>query len=102
MARSGTVPVSLALVLLSACAACPRGEHSAHLTRNDAIALADTAATSEGYDLSQWYPPKAEYEFVARDCTWFVSYDAKTNIMPGHFSVSVDDLTQRATVTGGL
>ena len=102
MARSGTIHLALALLLLSACAACPRGEHSARLTRNDAIALANAAAASEGYDLSQWHPPKAEYEFVTKDCTWFVSYDTKTNIMPGHFSVTVDDRTQRAIVAGGL
>jgi len=97
-----TIWIAAASLILCACAACPRGEHPADLSIGEAIGLANASAIREGYDLSLYHPPKAHYEFVQKDCSWAVFYDSTSNNMPGHFSVYINDLTQRAIVVGGL
>lgn len=99
MNRPSIVALSLAL---AACSACPRGEHQPSLSIAEAVKFANAAAVSEGYELSRYAPPKAHHEFVANDCTWAVFYDAKSESMPGHFSVYVNDHTHRALVAGGM
>jgi hypothetical protein len=84
------------------CNGCHRPDPTPKLAEVEVIRIADSLARDEGYDLSKWHRPTAHFDYVEQDCTWFVSYNAIDNIMPGHFSVIVNDNTSRAELFGGM
>jgi len=94
--------LTAAALLLAACSACTRANHTPQLTEAQAIDIANSLARENGYDLSKWQPPNAHYEFVERDCTWSVFYEIIGNAMPGHFLVVVNDSTKHAFLSGGM
>ena len=96
------LPTFVLAISLSACAACPKGHHSPQLTSTQAIRIANTAATSRGYQLSRYQRPEAHFEYIANDCTWSVFYELRGPSMPGHFLVIVNDRTQHASISGGM
>lgn len=103
MGRLKTLGVLIASLLVAACSSAPRREHPARLTADEAIAFANASGIREGADLAEWHPPKALFDFVGGECTWFVMYYSKSDtLMPGHFSVLVNDHTHRAAVYGGM
>ncbi len=95
--------VFISLLVLTACSSAPRRDHPARLTADEAITLANASAIHEGVDLTEWHPPRTEFDLVAGECTWLVMYYSKDDtLMPGHFSVFVNDHTHRAVLHGGL
>jgi len=97
------VGVLLSSLLLAACSAAYARRHPATLTADEAIAFANASAIHQGVHLEEWYPPKADFDVVGGECTWFVMYYSKNDtLMPGHFSVLVNDHTHRAVVHGGM
>ena len=96
------LPNSLVALALVGCSGCPRGDHVPLLSKEEAVALANSAATRAGYDLSKWFEPDAQYEVIAGDCNWTVFYEFRGNKMPGHFSVRVKDRSRATRVHGGI
>ena len=72
----------------------------AHLTQEEAIALADREALNQGYELDEFRRPKADYS--ATDHKWSLFYDQKAdNEMPEigkYFAATVDDTTKKAEI----
>ena len=72
----------------------------AHLSQEEAIALADREALNQGYDLDEFRRPKADYS--ATDHKWSLFYDQKSdNEMPEigkYFAATVDDTTKKAEI----
>jgi hypothetical protein len=77
----------------------PAGPNT-ELNAQDAINLADTEASAQGYDLNEYQRPKADYSTV-RD-KWSIFYDSKpTEGMPQvgkHFLVTIEDKTKKASI----
>ena len=92
----------LLLVLLTGCAAV--SDHP-RLTTAEVIRLADAEARRQGYDLRAYERPKAHYNYVERDSTWFVSYEGKgvngMSWVGNHFSVHVEDKTKKLWLIPG-
>jgi hypothetical protein len=68
------------------------------LTTPEVIALADTAARANGYDLSKYQNPQSQYNAAAD--MWAVSYEKKSGADEGtkRFSVRIDDKSERTTI----
>ena len=91
------------LVLLSWVSA-PRPARAADNQLNEAevIKIAEQAAKAEGYDLAKYDRTGCHYEYTEKDKTWTVFYQLKPPTPPGgHFLVSVDDRTKKATLHRG-
>jgi hypothetical protein len=77
----------------------PEGVHT-ELSAQDAINLADTEASAQGYDLNEYQRPKADYSAVKDK--WSIFYDQKpTDGMPQmgkHFLVTIEDKTKNASI----
>jgi hypothetical protein len=69
----------------------------AQLTASEVIGLADTEASTQGYDLGEYQLPKPRY--VTANGTWSVDYEPKDGHgADKHFSVSVEDKTKRTSL----
>ena len=90
------------LLLVASCNACHRPDPTPKLAEAEVIRIADSLAREHGYDLSKWHRPVAHFNYVEQDCTWFVSYDAIDNMIPGDFSVIINDNTRRVDLFGGM
>jgi hypothetical protein len=77
----------------------PAGPNT-ELSAQDAINLADTEASAQGYDLNEYQRPKADYSTV-RD-KWSIFYDSKPTEgmtqMGKHFLVTIEDKTKKASI----
>ena len=75
----------------------------AHLTKEDVVDLADAAARSRGYDLSEYQRPEPQYD--PADGAWSLLYDQKpvggTTEIGKHLNVAVDDKTKRTVLVPG-
>ena len=75
----------------------------AHLTKEEVVDLADAAARSRGYDLSEYQHAEPQYD--PADGAWSLSYDQKpvdgTTEIGKHLNVAVDDKTKRTALVGG-
>jgi hypothetical protein len=80
--------------------ATPTPNAGAHLTQEEAIALADSEARNQGYDLGEFRRPKADYS--AANHRWSLFYDQKSGSgMPEigkYFTATVDDATKKAQI----
>ena len=101
---------TLVLAMLSGAllttAGCTRRDQEnrpeADLTEAEVLRIAEAAARSEGYDVDKYDMTGCHYEFERKDRTWTVFYALKPPTPPGgHFAVSVDDQTRKATVARG-
>jgi hypothetical protein len=77
----------------------PNGKPS--MTKTDAVAIANAEAQRQGYNLSQYESPIAEYEFISKDQRWMVFYQGKANDPGNHFSVWVNDRTGKCQLMPG-
>ena len=74
----------------------------ADLTEAEVLRIAEAAARSEGYDVDKYDMTGCDCESTAEGRTWTVSYDLKPPTPPGgHFMVSIDDKTRKATLARG-
>ncbi|GMR22495.1 MAG: hypothetical protein BMS9Abin37_0850 [Acidobacteriota bacterium] len=72
------------------------------LARAEVIRIAEIAAEAEGYDIRKYNMTGCHYEFTQDDHTWTVFYELKPPTPPGgHFVVSIDDRTKKATLGHG-
>src|SRR5262249_32946804 len=81
--------------------------HKPKMSQAQVVQVANTAATAQGFILSEYGTPNARFEFPDRDWTWMVMYDLKLQTpwgprlpapqsahgAPQHFFVTVDDRT---------
>ena len=68
------------------------------LTSSEVIGLADTEASTQGYDLGEYQLPKPRY--VKENGTWSVDYEPKDGygVAGKHFSISVEDKTKKTSL----
>ena len=70
------------------------------LSQAEAIALADSEARGQGYNLDNYQRPRAEY--AAANDSWSVVYDQKSGDGSSeagkHLSVNVGDKTKKASI----
>ena len=72
------------------------------LARAEVLQIAEATARSEGYDVSKYNMTGCHYEFTSKDHTWTVFYELEPPAPPGgHFMVSIDDQTKKATLARG-
>lgn len=77
-------------------------ESENNLTKKQVIQIAEETAKSEGYDLQKYNMAGCHYQFTRNDQTWTVYYELKPPPLPGgHFFISVDDQTKKATLAHG-
>ena len=95
-----SVPTPSPTALISKIEASPTPNAGALLTQEEAIALADSEARNQGYDLDEFRRPKADYS--AADHRWSLFYDQKSGSgMPEigkYFTATVDDATKKAQI----
>jgi hypothetical protein len=73
-----------------------------NLARAEVLQIAEATAKSEGYDVSKYNMTGCHYEFTRKDHTWTVFYELKPPAPPGgHFMVSIDDQTKKASLAHG-
>ena len=101
-----TLALAALLVSLAAAVGCERASRGnrpeANLTRAEVLRIAESAARSEGYDVGKYDMTGCDCESTAEGRTWTVSYDLKPLTPPGgHFMVSIDDKTRKATLARG-
>ena len=78
------------------------GKTEAQLPKNEVVRIAEAKARSEGFDLQKYNMTGCHYEFTEKDHTWTVFFQLKPPTPPGgHFTVSVDDQTKKATLMRG-
>jgi len=91
--------------LLTAVGCTRRGQENrpeTNLTEAEVLRIAAAAARSEGYDVDKYDMTGCNYESERKGRTWTVFYVLKPPTPPGgHFLVSVDDQTRKATVARG-
>jgi hypothetical protein len=81
---------------------CSSGTGTARLRQDEVITIAKAKAVQEGFDLSKYDLKGCDYEFTRKDRTWTVFFELKPPTSPGgHFIVSVDDQTKKATLMRG-
>jgi hypothetical protein len=82
------------------------------MSQSEVIQVANAAAAAEGFRLSEYGVPQAQFEFSDRDRTWSVMYDLKlptrwgppipkpqsAHGAPRHIFVIVDDKTRSPRV----
>ncbi|MEP7014725.1 MAG: hypothetical protein ABI925_04730 [Verrucomicrobiota bacterium] len=72
----------------------------AHLTKEDAIELADSKARNNGYDLNAYHRPKTNYD--AANGTWSLVYDRKEadglSESNRSFGIAIDEKDKKATI----
>ncbi len=74
----------------------------ANLTIAEVLRIATEKARSEGYDVRKYNMTGCHYEYTRKDLTWTIFYELKPPTPPGgHFIVSIDDQTKKATITRG-
>jgi hypothetical protein len=85
------------------CKKLKRGQTTgANLPKAEVLRIAEATAISEGYDIRKYNMTGCHYEFTRKDHSWAVFYELKPPTPPGgHFMVSVDDLTRKATLAHG-
>jgi len=84
------------------CAQQQSGKTEAQLSKNEVVRIAEAKARSEGFDLQKYNMTGCHYEFTEKDHTWTVFFQLKPPTPPGgHFMVSVDDQTKKATLMRG-
>jgi hypothetical protein len=71
------------------------------LKEPEVIKLSNAAAEKKGYKLANYEAPKAHYEYVRKDDSWWVFYQGKLRAPGNHFSVSIQDKTKKTEVTPG-
>ena len=72
------------------------------LTEAEVIRIAEQTAKAEGFDLARYDRTGCHYEYTEKNKTWTVFYQLKPPTPPGgHFLVSVDDRTKKATLARG-
>lgn len=76
-------------------------EHVPQLTKAQVIAIANDTARKSGIDLSEFQPPRADFEYVRKDLTWSVFYQGILLIPGNFFSVYVDDRTRETSLFRG-
>lgn len=59
--------------------------------KNSIINLANQKATQEGFDLTKYDTPHAEYDSTAKEQEWTVFYEGKIKKPGNHFLVWVND-----------
>ena len=77
------------------------GEGQPTLKAPEVIKLANAAAEKKGYKLTKYEAPKARYEFVHKDDSWWVFYQGKLRAPGNFFSVSIHDKTKKTEVFPG-
>jgi hypothetical protein len=94
--------VILVVALLAGCATAPTAPR---LSEAEVIRIADAEARRHGYDLRAYERPKAHYNYVHRDETWWVSYEGKAvngmTTVGNHFSVTIEDKTKKLWLIPG-
>lgn len=85
------------------CAGVAEGSNTnTRLSREEVIQIAEATARSEGFDIQRYSVTGCHYEFARKDRTWTVFFELKPLTPPGgHFAVSVDDQTKKATLMRG-
>lgn len=94
----------IASVFLSSnCGGVAEGSNTnTQLTKDEVIQIAEATARSEGFDIQKYNVTRCHYEFTRKDRTWTVFFELKPPTPPGgHFAVSVDDQTKKATLMRG-
>jgi hypothetical protein len=89
--------------LNSGCAGVADGSNTkTQLSREEVIQIAEAIARSEGFDIHKYKLTGCHFEFTSKDRTWTVFFELKPPTPPGgHFAVSVDDQTKKATLMRG-
>jgi hypothetical protein len=96
--------MKLALLLVAALTLC--GCQTAHISKQEAIAIARRVAVAHQEPLERYRPPRAHY-YAAR-ALWQVSFEQKVPYTLGqpetyhYFAVHVDDRTGEGTYEAGL
>lgn len=77
-------------------------EPNTNLTKAEVILIAKETAQIDGYDIGKYNMTACHYEFTRKYHTWTVFFELKPPTPPGgHFMVSVDDQTKKATLAHG-
>jgi hypothetical protein len=72
------------------------------LTRDEAVAIAEKAAKSEGIDLGKYDMTACRYEYTEAEANWSVLFVQKPPTPPGgHFLVWVNDKTKTTQLMHG-
>ncbi len=99
--RIGVTTLLLGFVLAGfGCTNLKRGQTTgANLLKVEVLRIAEVTAISAGYEIRKYNMTGCHYEFTRKDLSWTVFYELKSPTPPGgHFMVSVDDLTRKATL----
>jgi hypothetical protein len=97
-----TITALACLLVIGCSSGTPSGQGTARLRQDEVITIAKAKAVQEGFDLSKYDLKGCYYEFPRKDSTWTVSFELKPPTpLGGHFHVSVDDKTSKATLTRG-
>ena len=71
------------------------------LSGAEVIAIANTEASRQGYDLAEYEVPCTEYELTAHNQDWLVFYKGKEQVPGNHFLVIIDDRTGKSRLARG-
>ena len=102
--RIGVATLLFGFVLAGfGCTNPKRGQTTgANLLKAEVLRITEVTAISEGYDIRKYNMIGCHYEFTHKGHSWSVFYELKPPTSPGgHFVVSVDDLTRKATLAHG-
>src|SRR5689334_16047758 len=93
-----SIPILHHFALLTFAAVLVGCSDGARLTTQEAIQIAQQTARHEGWDLNDYKPPEAHYEFTRneftrKDRSWSVFFDGKIPRPDNHLYVSIDDRT---------
>ena len=102
--RIGVTVLLLGFVLAGfGCTNLKRSQtRGAKLHKAEVLRIAEVTAFSEKYDIRKYNITGCHYEFTGKDHSWSVFYELKPPTpVGGHFMVSVDDLTRKATLSHG-
>ena len=73
-----------------------------NLTKTEVLRIAEEIAKAKGYNIHKYNMTGCHYEYTLKNHTWTVFYELKPPTPPGgHFTVSIDDQTKKATLTRG-
>jgi hypothetical protein len=75
--------------------------HSQQMAKSDVIRVANQAAETAGYHLTNYNEPQVHIEFTDKVHTWTVFYDSKVPMPGNHFLVWVDDRTKATHIIAG-
>jgi hypothetical protein len=72
------------------------------MQQKEVVAIAEATAKAEGFDLTKYDMTGCHYQFTKPDGTWTVFFQMKPPTPPGgHFMVTIEDQTKKATLMRG-